>query len=70
MSELSKLIEARRTFAKQWKIVGWTFGIAFATYLITDGKGGSEHPFRHLLIGAAIGWVLGLAFSRSLKSDP
>jgi ElaB/YqjD/DUF883 family membrane-anchored ribosome-binding protein len=44
-------------------------GMAFAVFLITDGKVASEHPLQHLLIGAALGVVLGFLFSRNLKRE-
>ncbi len=68
MSELTRLLESRKRYAKEWKIVGWTLGMAFAVFLITDGKTTSEHPFQHLLIGAALGFVLGFLFSRNQKA--
>jgi len=64
---LIQLLESRKRFAKEWKIVGWTVGMMFGIYLITDGKTISEHPFQHLLIGAALGLVLGYLFSRRLR---
>ena len=42
--------------------------MAFAVFLITDGKVTSEHPLQHPLIGAALGFVLGVLFSRNLKA--
>ena len=68
MSELTRLGGIEKRYAKEWKIVGWTFGMAFAVFLITDGKVTSEHPLQHLLIGAALGFVLGFLFSRNLKA--
>jgi ElaB/YqjD/DUF883 family membrane-anchored ribosome-binding protein len=50
------------------KDVDWTLGMAFAAFLIFDGKTTSEHPLQHLLIGAALGFVLGLLFSRNQKA--
>jgi ElaB/YqjD/DUF883 family membrane-anchored ribosome-binding protein len=41
--------------------------MAFAVFLITDGKVTSEHPLQHLLIGAALGFVISLLFSRNLN---
>ena len=35
-------------------------------FLITDGKSTSQHPVLHLLIGAALGLLLGFLFSRNL----
>ena len=52
--------------AKIIKIVGWTLGMTVGVFLITDGKGGSDHPWQHALIGAAIGLILGIIFSRKL----
>ena len=66
MSSLNRLIEARKTYAKQWKILWWTLGMTVGVFLITDGKTTSEHPVLHLLIGAALGLLLGFIFSRKL----
>jgi len=66
MSSLSHLLESRKTYAKQWKVVWWTLGMAFAVSLITDGKAISEHPVLHVLMGAGLGLLLGFLFSRSL----
>jgi len=41
--------------------------MTIGVYLITDGKTISEHPLQHLLIGAAIGLLLGYVFSRNLQ---
>jgi hypothetical protein len=68
MSELTRFLESRKRYAKEWKIVIWTLGMALAVFLITDGKTTSEHPLRHLLIGAALGLALGFLFSRNLKA--
>ena len=68
MSELTRLLEARKRYAKQWKILGWTVGMTFGVFLITDGKTTSQHPLQHLLIGAALGLALGVVFSRSMKT--
>ncbi|HSY30615.1 MAG TPA: DUF883 C-terminal domain-containing protein [Verrucomicrobiae bacterium] len=67
MSELSNLLNSRRKYSKEWKIVAWTLGMAIGVYLITDGKTISEHPLQHLVIGAALGLVLGYLFSRNLQ---
>ena len=65
---LIQILESRKRFAKEWKIVWWTIGMMFGVFLITDGKGGiSGHPLQHLFIGAALGFVLGYLFSRRLK---
>jgi hypothetical protein len=53
--------------AKIFKIVAWTLGMTVGVHLITDGKTISEHPFKHALIGASIGLVLGFLFARNLK---
>ena len=42
--------------------------MAFAAFLIFDGKTISEHLLQHLLIGAALGFVLGFLFSRNQKA--
>jgi hypothetical protein len=68
MSELSNLLNSRRKYSKEWKIVGWTVGMTIGVYLITDGKTISEHPLQHLLIGAALGLLLGYLFSRNLQA--
>jgi ElaB/YqjD/DUF883 family membrane-anchored ribosome-binding protein len=68
MSELTRLSESRKRYAKEWKIVSWTLGMTLAVFLITGGKATSEHPLQHLLIGAALGLVLGFLFSRNLKA--
>jgi hypothetical protein len=68
MSELTRIVEWRTRNPKEWKIVRWTWGMAVAVFLITDGKVASEHPLQHLLIGAALGFVLGLLFSRNQKA--
>jgi len=67
MSELSNLINSGRRFSKEWKIVAWTLGMTIGVYLITDSKSISEHPLQHLLIGAALGLLLGYLFSRNLQ---
>lgn len=36
--------------------------MAVGVFLITDGKATSSNPFLHLLIGASIGFLLGLVF--------
>jgi hypothetical protein len=66
---LSQILESRKRFAKEWKIVGWTVGIMLGVYLTTDGRTISDHPFQlqHLLIGAALGFVLGYLFSQRLR---
>jgi len=69
MSELNRLAESRKRYAKEWKIVWWTLGMALAVYLITDGKTISEHPLRHLITGAALGFVLGFLVSQNLKAN-
>ena len=66
MSELTRILASR--YAKQWRIVDWTLGMSFAAFLIFDGKAISEHPLQHLLIGAALGFVLGFLFSRNPKA--
>jgi hypothetical protein len=66
---LIRLIESRRLYAREWKIVWWTLGMTVAVFLITDGKTTSEHPLLHLLIGAALGLFLGSIFSRHLKAN-
>jgi len=67
MSELSNLLNSRTKYSKQWKIVAWTLGITVGVYLITDGKTIFEHPLQHLLIGAALGLLVGYLFSRNLQ---
>ena len=67
MSELSRIVEWRQRNAREWKVVNWTLGMAFAVFLMTDGKAISEHPLQHLLIGGALGFVLSLLFSRNLR---
>ena len=42
--------------------------MALAVFLITDGKTDSAHPLEHLLIGAALGLVLGYLFSRNTQT--
>jgi len=66
MSELTRILASR--YAKQWRIVDWTLGMAFAAFLIFDGEAISEHLLQHLLIGAALGFVLGFLFSRNQKA--
>ena len=66
MSELSRIVEWRHRHGREWKVVTWTLGMAFAVFLLTDGKVISEHPLQHLLVGAALGFVLSLLFSRNL----
>jgi hypothetical protein len=68
MSEPARIVEWRTRYAKQWRIVDWTLGMAFAAFLIFDGKTISEHLLQHLLIGAALGFVLGFLFSRNQKA--
>jgi len=67
MSELSNLLNSRRKFSKEWKIVAWTLGMTIGVYLMTDGKTISEHPLQHLLTGAALGLLFGYLFSRNLQ---
>jgi hypothetical protein len=56
--------------AKIIKVVGWTLGMAFAVYLIMDGKSiAPPHPIKHALIGAAMGLVLGILFALNLKTN-
>jgi hypothetical protein len=43
-----------------------TFGIALVMTLATEG---SEQPLQHLLIGAALGLLLGFLFSRTRKAN-
>jgi hypothetical protein len=64
MSGLNHIVEWRTRRAKEWKIVDWTLGMAFAAFLAFDGKTISEHMLQHLLPGAALGFVLGFLFSR------
>ena len=55
--------------AKIIKIVGWTLGMTVSVHLIWDGKGSSASEYdqaQHALIGAAIGLILGIIFSRNL----
>jgi hypothetical protein len=68
MAELTRIVEWKTRYPKEWKIVRWTWGMAVAVFLITYGKAISEHPLQHLLIGAALGFVLGLLFSRNQKA--
>jgi ElaB/YqjD/DUF883 family membrane-anchored ribosome-binding protein len=42
--------------------------MTIGVYLFTDGKTISEHPLQHLLIGAALGLLLGYLFSRNLQA--
>jgi hypothetical protein len=63
MSGLNHIVEWRTKRAKSWKIVDWTLGTAFAAFLVFDGKTVSEHFWQHLLLGAALGFVLGFLFS-------
>jgi inner membrane protein involved in colicin E2 resistance len=65
MPALNRIVEWRTRRAKEWKILDWTLGMAFAAFLVFDGKGISEHLLQHLLIGAALGLVLGFLFSRN-----
>ena len=58
-------LRIEKDLAKQWKVVWWTLGMAFAVPLITDGKAISEHPVLHLLMGAALGLLLSFSFSRN-----
>ena len=63
MSELNRIVEWRTPrYATKWKIVDWTLGMAFAAFVIFDGKATSEHLLQHLLIGAALGFVLASSF--------
>jgi len=69
MSELNRIVEWRTPrYATKWKIVDWTLGMAFAAFVIFDGKATSKHLLQHLLIGAALGFVLGFLFSRNRKA--
>ena len=54
---------------KAIKVGGWTLGMTVGVYLMTDGKTQSEHPLELALIGAAIGLILGILFSRNLKTN-
>jgi|SRR3974390_166491 len=38
MSALKQILNARSTYARQWKIAWWTLGMAVGVFLITDGK--------------------------------
>ena len=67
-SRLDALRSQKRMKAKLIKIIGWTVGVAVGVFLIVDGKMETFHPLRHALIGAAIGLVLGLIFSRKTKA--
>jgi hypothetical protein len=40
----------------------------FAAFVIVDGKATSKHLLQHLLIGAALGFVLGFLFPRNQKA--
>ena len=42
--------------------------MTIGVYLITDGKTISEHPLRHLLIGAALGLLFGYLFSGNFQA--
>jgi hypothetical protein len=50
------------------KVVGWTLGMTAGLSLITDGKSESGHPWQHALIGASIGLIFGLIFSRGQQT--
>jgi hypothetical protein len=65
---LIRLIESRKIYARQWKIVWWTLGMTVGVYLIADGKSQSEHPLDHALIGAALGLLVGFCGDRT-KGD-
>jgi len=52
--------------AKIIKIVGWTLGMTLGVHLIFDGKVASAYEKEHALIGATIGLILGIIFSRKL----
>ena len=67
MSELDRILESRKRYAKQWRIVWWTLGMTVGVFLITDGKSLSEHPLEHALIGAALGLLVGFFVSRKMK---
>ena len=66
MSELTRILASR--YAKQWRIVDWTLGMSFAAFLIFRWQGYFRTPFAALLIGAALGFVLGFLFSRNPKA--
>jgi hypothetical protein len=68
MSGLNRIVEWRTRRSNEWKIVDWTLGMAFAGFLVFDGKTISEHLLQHILIGAALGFVLGFLFSRNYKA--
>ena len=69
MSELNRIVEWRTPrYATKWKIVDWTLGMAFAAFVIFDGNATSKNLLQHLLIGAALGFVLGFLFSRNQKA--
>ena len=67
-SRRDALRSQKRMKAKLIKIIGWTVGVVVGVFLIVDGKMETFHPLRHALIGAAIGLVLGLIFSRKTKA--
>jgi hypothetical protein len=57
---LADLTASRKLYAKEWKIVWWTLGMSLGTFLITDGKTLSNQPIQHLVIGALLGWLVGI----------
>ncbi len=51
------------------KIVGWTFGMAFAVLvMLSKGFISPREHVQHALIGAAIGLVLGFVFAARLPN--
>jgi len=69
MSEPNRFPAEKKRYAKGWKIVSWTLGMAAVFWLIVNGKGDHENQVEHLLIGAAVGFVLGVLFTRNWKMN-
>jgi hypothetical protein len=65
MTGLNGVVEWRTRRTNGWKIVDWTLGMAFAVFLVFEGKTIFEHLVQHLFFGAALGFILGFLFSRN-----
>lgn len=69
LPEINRLPAEKKGYAKAWKIVSWTFGMALVFWLVVNGKGDHENQIEHLLMGAAVGLVLGVLFTRNWKMN-
>jgi hypothetical protein len=66
VSELTRLANGSRKYAREWKVTTWTLGVGFVFWVVADAKGGSGQV-EGILIGALLGFGCGLLVSRRLK---